>query len=138
MKLQKATRFALYAVLELARDPARQLSAAEIAETYGISLNHLAKVMRDLNRAGLVDAVRGARGGYCFSGNAKRTTLMDVIRLYEDLGENPAGRLEPGETTTVGQGLGCVLGEIDDTISATFQSITIDTMLKIIDRQSAS
>ena len=47
MKLQKATLCALYAVLELAAEPGRTLSAAEIARTYGVSLNHLAKVLRD-------------------------------------------------------------------------------------------
>ncbi|MDP6709022.1 MAG: transcriptional regulator, partial [Alphaproteobacteria bacterium] len=46
MRLQKSSQFALYAVLELASDPARQRSTAEIAETYGISSHHLAKVMR--------------------------------------------------------------------------------------------
>lgn len=60
MKLQKATRCALYAVLELAADPQRQMSASEIADKYGISLNHLAKVLRSLGREGLVEAVRGA------------------------------------------------------------------------------
>ena len=75
MKLQKATQYGLYAVLELARDPSRQLSAIEIADKYGISSNHLAKVLRDLGRAGLVDAVRGAGGGYRFSSNSKRVTL---------------------------------------------------------------
>ena len=48
MKLQKASRYGLYAVLELARDPGRQLSAADIAGIYDISTNHLAKVLRDL------------------------------------------------------------------------------------------
>ena len=55
MKLQKATLFALFSVLELAREPGRQLSASEIAEAYGISVNHLAKVLRELGRAGLVE-----------------------------------------------------------------------------------
>ena len=41
MSLQKATLFALYAVLELAEDTDRQLSASEIAERYNISSNHL-------------------------------------------------------------------------------------------------
>ena len=77
MKLQKATLFGLYSVLELARDPSRQLSATDIAERYGISANHLAKVLRDLGRAGLVEAARGAGGGYRFIGNARRTTLLD-------------------------------------------------------------
>ena len=63
MKLQKATQFALYAAIELALEPERQLSAAEIAQKYGISLNHLAKVLRDLGRAGLVESVRGVGGG---------------------------------------------------------------------------
>ncbi len=69
MRLHKATWCALYAVLELARDRERQVSAAEIAERYGISANHLAKVLRGLGRAGLVESVRGAGGGYRFAGN---------------------------------------------------------------------
>lgn len=86
MSLQKATLFALYAVLELAEDNDRQLSASEIAERYNISTNHLAKVLRDLGRAGLVESVRGAGGGYRFCGNAKRTTLLDVVQLFEEVG----------------------------------------------------
>ena len=58
MRLQRASRLALYAVLELAGAPGRQLSAAEIAEKYGVSINYLAKVMRELGRAGLVESVR--------------------------------------------------------------------------------
>ena len=54
MKLQRASRFALYAVVELAGAGDRQVTASQIADKYGISINHLAKVMRDLGRAGLV------------------------------------------------------------------------------------
>ncbi len=54
MKLQKASRYALYAVLHLASDPDRQQSTADIAEEYGISIHHLAKVMRTLVRSGLL------------------------------------------------------------------------------------
>ena len=91
MKLQKATQYGLYAVLELARDPSRQLSAMDIAKKYGISSNHLAKVLRDLGRAGLVNSSRGAGGGYRFSGNSKRITIMDVIEIFEDIGSNSSG-----------------------------------------------
>ena len=130
MWLQKATRYGLYSVLELARDTERQLSATDIAEIYGISANHLAKVLRDLGRAGLVDSVRGAGGGYRFSGNAKRTTLMDVINLFEDIGSDATSAADPGDDTDIGQSLLLVLGEIDDIAKATFGSITIDTLLK--------
>src|SRR5579863_654346 len=105
MKLQKATCFALYAVLELAADPTRQLAAAEIAEKYDISLHHLAKVLRDLGRAGIVDAARGAGGGYRFSGNPKRLTLMDVIELFEPIAPDRTIGDDPRPTTEIGRAM---------------------------------
>lgn len=129
MKLQKATLFGLYSVLELARDPSRQLSATDIAERYGISANHLAKVLRDLGRAGLVEAARGAGGGYRFIGNARRTTLLDVVRVFEDFGEEKASG-EPGGDTDIGAALDLVLSEIDDIARATLGSVTLNTLLK--------
>ncbi len=132
MKLQKATCFALFAVLELAADPDRQLAAAEIAEKYGISLHHLAKVLRDLGRAGLVESARGVGGGYRFSGNPKRLTLMDVIELFEPIEAESMSGDDPRPNTDAGRALRLVLAEIDEHALATFRSITISTMLKII------
>ena len=136
MKLQKATRCALFAILELARDPERQIAAAEIAEKYGISVNHLAKVLRDVTRAGLVEATRGAGGGYRFSGNAKRTTLYEVIEMFEDVAASRAVRPEAGDDSDMGRALGRVLAEIDDITVSTLKSITLATLLKIVQRQA--
>ena len=132
MKLQKATCFALYAVLELAADPGRQVAAGEIAEKYQISLHHLAKVMRDLGRAGIVEAARGVGGGYRFCGNAKRLTLLDVIELFEPLSPERFGNDDSRPETDVGRAMRLVLNEIDEHAVATFSSITISTMLKIV------
>ncbi len=134
MRLQKATSFALYAVLELAADPARQITAVEIAEKYGISAHHLAKVLRDLGRAGLVDAVRGVGGGYRFAGNAKRLTLMDVIRLFEDISADTT-EPPPAAGQDVAKGLSFVLAELDSQTAATLCSISLSTMLKLIARR---
>ncbi len=132
MKLQTATRIAIFAVLELAAAPAEQLSAAEIAERFGISVNHLAKVLRTLGRAGLVEALRGVGGGYRFRGNARRVTLLDVILLFETIGPSVDPTREPGSATAPGRALRRVLGEIDDTARATLSSITVATMLKLV------
>lgn len=134
MKLQKATRCALFAVLELADDPARQMSAADIADKYSISSNHLAKVLRDLGRAGMVESVRGAGGGYRYSGKAKRDTLYDVIRLFEDVGADCWANAQEGDGTAVGVALCQVTREIDTIAEATLKSITIATLLKALDR----
>jgi Rrf2 family protein len=134
MKLQKATVFALVAVLELARDPERQLSAPEIAEAYSISVNHLAKVLRDLGRAGLVEAVRGAGGGYRFVGNLKRTSLYDVIVLFENIVTQEGDLAGPSDKTDIGSALASVLREVDEIAIATFKSISLATLLKTLDR----
>ena len=135
MRLQKATRCALFAILELARHPERQISAGEIADKYGISLNHLAKVLRDLARAGLVEATRGAGGGYRFSGNAKRVTLYQVVEMFEDIAASHSARPEAGDDSDVGRALGRVMAEIDDIAVSTLKSITLTTLLKIVERR---
>jgi Rrf2 family protein len=135
MRLQIATRIALYAILQLAADPRKQLAAAEIAERFGISVNHLAKVLRTLGRAGLVEALRGAGGGYRFRANARRVTLLDVIRLFEDVGGGPRGDREPGSESAEGRALQRVMDEIDDIARATLGSITLATMQKLVDEQ---
>lgn len=130
MKLQMASRIAIYAVLELARNVGRQLSAAEIGEAYGVSVHHLAKVLNTLVRAGLVRSVRGAGGGYMFTGNARRTTLLDIILLFEPLGETETS----DEVTKIGRALDTLLHEIDDISRATLNSVTLATVLKLIEQ----
>lgn len=128
MKLQMATRLGLYAALELARDPARQLSATDLSERFAVSTNHLAKVLRELGRAGLVEAERGAGGGYRFCGNPRRTTLMDIVALFEEMPGDRAA--EPGDGTDIGRALGRVLAEVDEIAEATLRSVTLETLLK--------
>ncbi len=136
MRLHKATWCALYAVLELARDRERQVSATEIAERYGVSANHLAKVLRELGRARLVESVRGAGGGYRFAGTVKRTNLADVVILFEDIVVDDGGGSEPGADTDIGRGLTRVLTEIDEIAVATLKSVSLATLLKTMPRHS--
>lgn len=137
MKLQVATMLALYSVLEFAADPERHVAAAEIAEKYQVSPHHLAKVLAQLTHAGIVESVRGVGGGYRFVGNARRLTLMDVIALFEDFGSVPLGRHADSDTLPMDRALATVLSEIDQIARATFRSITIATMLRLV-REAAA
>jgi Rrf2 family protein len=134
MRLQISSWLAILALLELAAHPDRQLSVAEIGEKFGASNHHLAKVMHVLGRAGLVHSVRGAGGGYQFSGNARRTTLLEVVELFEDLGSGNTPSAA-GDRTDVGSALREILGEIDDIARATLGSISLATMVKLIERR---
>jgi Rrf2 family protein len=134
MRLQISTRLAIFAVLELTAREGRQLSVAEIGEKYGVSSHHLAKVMHVMGRVGLVHSVRGAGGGYQFAENPRRTTLLDVVQLFEDLSsvEQDSGATD---ATPEAQALREVVNEIDDIARATLGSITIATMRKLVDRR---
>jgi Rrf2 family protein len=138
MRLQKNTMLALYAVLDFAGEPERHISAAEIAERYGVSAHHLAKVLAELVRAGMLDSVRGAGGGYRFTGNVRRLTLMDVIQLFEDIAPSTAPREGHAPPTPVELALGQVLTEIDQNARATFKSIALATMLRLVQRRVAA
>lgn len=135
MRLQKNTSLALFSVLEFARDPTRHIPASEIAEKYAVSPHHLAKVLSELARAGFVESVRGVGGGYRFEANARRVTLMDIIQLFEDFATvRPAGPAANGGAPAE-RALESVLTEIDDLARATFSSITLATMLRLMERQ---
>ena len=130
MKLQQATRCALFAVLDLAQTPERHRSAQEIASQYGFSVNHLLKVLQALAQESLLESVRGAGGGYRFVGNPKRVTLYDIIQLFEsvEVVEENGSEDNPSALSTT---LQKVLLEIDATALATLRSITVSTFLKL-------
>ncbi|MDP6404053.1 MAG: Rrf2 family transcriptional regulator [Alphaproteobacteria bacterium] len=144
MKLQRSTIFALYAVLELARDADTQLATGEIAARYGISAHHLAKVMRQLVRARLIQSARGAGGGYRLAVNPNRVTLMDVVAVFEDRltsafdDEASADDDSSGASGDIGLALQAVRDEIEDLTRATLASITLATLVDSAGRLAAA
>lgn len=89
MRMQKATRFALHAALELARAGGERVTNQAIAERYGISVNHLAKVMGQLVRARIARAARGVGGGYLLARDPAEVSLLQIIEAIE--GPRPQG-----------------------------------------------
>ncbi len=132
--MQKSSRLAIYALIELASNPERQISTAEIGDKYRISAHHLAKVLLTLGRAGLVQSVRGVGGGYSFTGNARRVTLFDVISLFEDT-STTCKLANPDVATAEEWALFDISKEINDIAMSTYRSITLATILKQIERR---
>ena len=135
MKLQQNSLLALYSLVEFAGDPTRHISAAEIAGKYQVSPHHLAKVLAELARAGIVQSVRGVGGGYRFAANARRLTMLDVISRFEDVG---SGNAERSGRTPADRALATVLAEIDEIAKATLKSITLATLLRLVQQKSAA
>lgn len=128
MKLQQSTMCAILAVLHMASRPQEHIPANEIAEVYGVSQHHLAKVLRTLSVAGIVESTRGAGGGCSFVGDARKITLFDIIRLFES-GWLKAPESAPAPPSGEAEELYRVMGEVDRHTAATLQSVTLQTIL---------
>ncbi len=84
MKLTRYTDYALRVLMHLAARPERLSSISEIARTYGISQNHLMKVVHDLRKEGFVAAVRGRSGGIRLARPADEIIVGQVVRHTEE------------------------------------------------------
>jgi Rrf2 family nitric oxide-sensitive transcriptional repressor len=128
MKLQQSTRYAIWAVIELASRPNEQVRAQELAQQYRISQNHLVRVLYALTKANIVTSARGPGGGFTFCGNAKRLTLYDIICLFETKWPNEeSDNAQPGNPLAAE--LSHVLQELDRITSATLRSVTVQTII---------
>jgi Rrf2 family transcriptional regulator, nitric oxide-sensitive transcriptional repressor len=83
MRLTVFTDFGLRALMRLAGEPTRSFSTSEIAAEFGISRNHLTKVVRDLADGGFVATQRGAGGGFRLARPPQKITLGEVVRALE-------------------------------------------------------
>src|SRR5690348_6818933 len=83
MRLTQFTDFGLRALMRLAADTHRSFSTGDIAAEFGISRNHLTKVIRDLADAGFVQTQRGVGGGFRLARPPEEITLGQVVRSLE-------------------------------------------------------
>jgi Rrf2 family protein len=81
--LSQRGRYALKAMIHLARnaDGARQVSGISAEEN--IPRKFLEAIMSELRRAGLVDSARGKLGGYRLSRPADLITFGEIIRVTD-------------------------------------------------------
>lgn len=135
MKLQQATWCAIWSIVELASRPDEQIGARELATTYDISQNHLAKVLRTLTRAKIVSSVRGPGGGFTFCGNARRLTLFDIVSLFEGEGLSD-GAHAADNSNALADELHRVMREVDRMTFAILRSVTIQTIINNARRAS--
>lgn len=83
MRLTTFTDYTLRVLMYLAIDPARRATIPEMAGAYGISENHLMKVVHRLAGSGLIESVRGKGGGVRLLRPAAEIRLGQVIRAAE-------------------------------------------------------
>jgi Rrf2 family protein len=128
----RSARYALFAAMELAVRPGGQVTAARVAERYGVPVAVTAKVFSQLARAGIVVGLRGAGGGYQLARRASEISILDIIRVFEPPAWSEAAvRAEsrPASRHRHEVRLNDVIDEVNELVRCTFASITIETLV---------
>ena len=100
MRLTVYTDYALRVLMYVALHRDRLPTIAEIAGSYGISRNHLMKVVYQLGVAGYVETVRGKNGGLRLARPPGEISLGEIVRHTEpDMALVPC--FDPGSTPCV-------------------------------------
>lgn len=129
MQLTRFSDFAFRALIYLATLPKEELtSISEVTSAYGVSRNHMVKVVNRLSHAGFVTTVRGKNGGIRLARSPDDIRLGDVVRTLEPLDlidcSNPVCHIGPACR------LRGVLSEATNAFLASLDRYTLADMLR--------
>ncbi|MBB44336.1 MAG: SUF system Fe-S cluster assembly regulator [Rhodospirillaceae bacterium] len=82
----KVSRFADYSVMlltQLAAHPSSLMQTPDLALVTGLSVPTVAKTLKKLSQAGLVESRRGAKGGYALVRDAANIPVTEIIAAID-------------------------------------------------------
>lgn len=83
MQLTHSSDYALRALIYVGLHPERKVTIREIANSYGISANHLMKIVHRLAQLGFLAAARGRTGGLTLGTEPAAINLGEVVQQME-------------------------------------------------------
>jgi Rrf2 family protein len=133
VKLTAKGRYAVMALADLAaQGSGARESLSSIGERQAISVTFLEQLFGKLRRAGLVESVRGAQGGYSLSRPAHAISL-DLIIHAVDASPKAHGCTPEAKIACTGRSDRCLThdlwGALEDHIEGFLASVTIQDVL---------
>lgn len=83
LRMGKMTDYATVVLASLAQQPTTARAAAELAERTRLSRPTVSKVLKGLQRAGMVISSRGAQGGYRLARRPDQITAAQILDVFE-------------------------------------------------------
>ena len=84
MLLSKSCSYGIRAAIFIATQNDQQyVPIKEIADNLNISFHFLTKILQILTKAGIVDSVKGPKGGVGFKKNPNEITILDIIHAVD-------------------------------------------------------
>ena len=137
MQLTKYSDYSLRALIYLGLNEHRRCTIREISAAYGISENHLMKLIHQLGQEGFITTTRGKNGGLQLARPADEINLGEVFRATEgnfDLVECFAGR--EGNTCPIA-GPCLLTGILEEALQAFLDVLDRHTLADLLTQSSA-
>lgn len=84
MQITRQADYAVRAVMYLSKlKPEEKVSTNKIAESQSIPVSFLAKIIAQLSVVGLLNTMRGARGGVALARPANEISLLEVVEAID-------------------------------------------------------
>jgi Rrf2 family transcriptional regulator, cysteine metabolism repressor len=84
MRLTARSEYGLLALIDLGvRFGEGPVSAREVSERQGVPAKFLEQLLGSLRKAGLVNSVRGARGGFALTREPEKITVLEIVEALE-------------------------------------------------------
>ncbi len=84
MRLTSFTDYSVRVLTYAALKKNELASIREVSEVYGISSNHLMKVIHHLGKGNYLETIRGKNGGFRLARDPKDISIGELIRYTED------------------------------------------------------
>ena len=84
MKLiTRDTDYAIRAVMYISESREKLVSAADIQQELDLPKPFLRKILQMLQKAGILNSVKGNKGGFALARPAKKITLVDLMEVFQ-------------------------------------------------------
>ncbi|MEZ4629213.1 MAG: Rrf2 family transcriptional regulator [Deinococcales bacterium] len=83
MWISTRAQYGMRALVEIALNGERPTSLKSIADEQHISQHYLEQIVAVLRKAGIVESIRGAQGGYRLAKKMQDITALEVVELME-------------------------------------------------------
>lgn len=126
MKISTKGRYSLMFLIDLAQHGDEGFIALnDVAARKNISKKYLEQIVPILNKAGVLQANRGAKGGYCLAKSPDSISVGDILKVTENIFMPETAQTDPNEEVLslfIWNGL-------DDVIEKYLDGITIQNIL---------
>ncbi len=83
LKLSKLADYSVVILASLARDPSKQVTAAQVSEDTQLPVPTVAKLLKKLAKSSHVKAIRGAAGGYKLAHTPEEISISSIIEAVD-------------------------------------------------------